>query len=169
MIKKVFTFAVLMSLLITALTGFENLVARSFEKAPVITYMRKGSPECPYITGIHVHENGRVRLIDKANGRGSRYIIIPKVRVQRLLDMIVKKQKFFSITQAYIINFQNSLEQRLDAATTYITVWSRKGTHKLSIYDVFTNTNVNVEKMVRLKKIVRVLEKLLKETKKKLQ
>lgn len=169
MTGKIFSIAAVLSLFIFALIGFDNLSARSFEKAPVITYMRKGSNEAPYITGVHVCENGRVRLIDNANGTGRRYIFISRGRVQRLLNMIVKEQNFFSISQAYITTFQNSREQMLDAATTYITVRSRYGYHKLSIYDVFRNTNVSSNKMVRLRSIVQTLEKLLQETKKKLR
>jgi hypothetical protein len=169
MIRKMISIAVLLSILIFTLAGFENLVARSFEKAPVITYMRKGSPEAPYITGIHVYENGRVRLIDKANCTGSQYISISKVRVQHFLDMIVRKQKFFSITMDDIRAFQNSREQMMDAATTYITVWCRSGNHKLSVYNFFKDTKVRTGKMVRLRRIVRELENLLQETKRKLR
>ena len=169
MTRKLFYNAALLSLLIFALTGFETLAARSIEKAPVITYMRKGSQEAPYITGIHIYDNGRVLLIDKADGTGSRYIFIPKVQVQNLMDMIIRKQDFFSITEADIRAFQNSREIVLDAATTYIAVWGRAGFHRLSIYNFFKDTKVSTEKMIRLRKIVSEMEKILTETVKKLR
>lgn len=162
-------FSISLTVMMLAFTGFENLSARSIERAPAITYMRELSPEVPYVTGIHVFENGRVILIDKSNGSGKKFIFISKKRIRRLINDIVNKQKFYSISKKDIKTFQKSREPKLDASTTHITVWGRMGTHKLSIYDFSPSTKVKIKKMIQLRNIFKKLEMLLKETKKKLR
>ena len=127
---------------------------------PAVTYLVKRSPEVDYVTGIYIYRHGQIRVFDYGRNRINRYIPFPKEQVRALVKFIVDKQDFFSISQNDIRLFQKSREQKLDASTTRIRVWCRKGYHKVQVYDFPRYGHVSPEAVARLQRIVRRLEDL---------
>ena len=129
-------------------------------KAPVIQFRYRAIQDFGRTTGISIYDYGRVYVYGAhIKGKG-RYLPYPEKEVRELLDYIVNRQDFFSITDSDVRKFSRNREKVCDAPTTVIRVWCPKGTHKISVYNFESGTPVRSAAMIRLRRIVRRLEKL---------